>query len=976
MSQDALSVSRSHGSHLPDVVQYVRFALSRLTDTNGQHEFEHICRHYARHRITMFILPATGPVGSGGDQGRDFETFRGSRPAADPSTGGQESTIAFGCTIQQAGLPGKLKKDVEKIVSEGKPVDEVHYFCTAPIPVAKRHELVGWCREKKGFELTVHDGEALAEGLAGQDVFWIAEKFLNVPSTLYPPPPDGEEWYRELKEEVREREPNVSRWPDFGKAKRGLRHACRDDSHRQDILFWLSKIDSFCDSDDPAIKRRALYESSYARLNIFRGVGSLTGSEHHADEYLRSLPEEPTLEELSGHSIILCMCLTAVRMGNSGQDADELDVLRRESLAHLDELAAESDISDSRRAELHLCRSNLLLSAPPEDDPFGMLIDCLEEISRLLPNAPLFPLGSYAEIIENFLSRSPGHRRLREMNRQADEIVAKREGGYAAARRRCERAEADLKRGDVLIAAEELHGVREHWFTRETIPQAAAVLSLLGECYKRLGLYHAAKMYLVGSARLLDLGLEDTQHLVGRALMSACRLQYLSGAWAGLLDLLTVANLAHFHLNPHPGETDEEDEMLTESIGLLIDCDTVAAESEPAFLPMIRQMADRLDFGNEFDDLAETARGREIPADAWERFEARPVDDIRVKRRVTWSALGIQWTVEWPNVWAVEHRAEAFAASLQVVQVMLLEETLVLVGHEATIDFGLHDGTDVLVNQNPAAGPTTWTVRWPRQVVSGGAGDSIGQSVVAIMHVLYGLSALPEERLLSVMERLSEEGKMMQLSVGRPHEESMSGFVPEELFNENRRLFVADRSPSPAKENPAMRACVEPGPGYSAAEAEAMIRNRYEMIPAGIPAALATLRESPHFLTIVRELRVEGWKDWHVLQAVFNGVLNTWVGPGYESSDGLEGFQERMLDLQQRLASDGDVGLPPIVPDAITAESMKQFLVGSAGPTMMAWGLRLPRVRFRIEDIIDALARDYRYWDDDVPHDDPFPTEE
>jgi hypothetical protein len=61
--------------------QMVRLALGSLAADNAHHSFEHLCRHVAKRRIASNVLPATGPVSVGGDQGRDFETFRGGRVA-------------------------------------------------------------------------------------------------------------------------------------------------------------------------------------------------------------------------------------------------------------------------------------------------------------------------------------------------------------------------------------------------------------------------------------------------------------------------------------------------------------------------------------------------------------------------------------------------------------------------------------------------------------------------------------------------------------------------------------------------------------------------------------------------------------------------------------------------------------------------------------------------------------------------------
>src|SRR5216684_4511108 len=66
---------RSSGSTPVQVAQYIRFALEQLPGENGHHKFEQLCFHLARRRIYPNLVPATGPVSAGGDQGADFETY-------------------------------------------------------------------------------------------------------------------------------------------------------------------------------------------------------------------------------------------------------------------------------------------------------------------------------------------------------------------------------------------------------------------------------------------------------------------------------------------------------------------------------------------------------------------------------------------------------------------------------------------------------------------------------------------------------------------------------------------------------------------------------------------------------------------------------------------------------------------------------------------------------------------------------------
>jgi Family of unknown function (DUF6119) len=175
----------------PDMAaQQIRFALTRLRSRNAHHQFEDACRHFAVARISRNILPATGPVSAGGDQGRDFETFRsyiGSHLPGSFMAVEHQQPVVFACTLQQAGLEAKIREDVAAIAA-GEPTEAVFAFCEADMPVSRRHELTAWASGEHGIALQVIDGTALAELLAHADVFWIAERYLSVPSVFRPAP--------------------------------------------------------------------------------------------------------------------------------------------------------------------------------------------------------------------------------------------------------------------------------------------------------------------------------------------------------------------------------------------------------------------------------------------------------------------------------------------------------------------------------------------------------------------------------------------------------------------------------------------------------------------------------------------------------------------------------------------------------------------------------------------------------------------
>ena len=149
----------------------IRFALAQLPAHSAHHTFEDICRHLARQFICSNVLPATGPVSAGGDQGRDFETFRTYlRDELGPHEGFlglvSEGTIAFVCTTQSEGVLAKVAQDIAKIRTSGHPVHEIKAFSLASVPVAARHKLESETQQQHAIRLEFFDAEAITELLA------------------------------------------------------------------------------------------------------------------------------------------------------------------------------------------------------------------------------------------------------------------------------------------------------------------------------------------------------------------------------------------------------------------------------------------------------------------------------------------------------------------------------------------------------------------------------------------------------------------------------------------------------------------------------------------------------------------------------------------------------------------------------------------------------------------------------------------
>src|SRR5919112_3940241 len=91
---------------LDPIRSQIRFHLAELSARNEHHGFERLCSEVVRERICRNVVPATGPVSAGGDQGRDLETFKTyleASPLRDSTFLGMASDgiLVFACSTEK-----------------------------------------------------------------------------------------------------------------------------------------------------------------------------------------------------------------------------------------------------------------------------------------------------------------------------------------------------------------------------------------------------------------------------------------------------------------------------------------------------------------------------------------------------------------------------------------------------------------------------------------------------------------------------------------------------------------------------------------------------------------------------------------------------------------------------------------------------------------------------------------------------------
>ncbi len=265
------------------VRQYILFALDELSARNGQYEFENLCQEVIRARVASNLVAATGPVNAKGDQGRDAETFTtGLQDELGPhgpflgKVSGEPA--AFCMTIQKAGLAAKFLADANKIVADGEAVARIYAFCTERIAVGVRHTDAADIAKEVGVPVEILDGKWLSEQIATNELFWVAERYLDLPAELrLDDAPDSEAQvaapYATAREHWQARkQPAVTRG-DFHDLRRCLRFANEPGEGRPDLPFWMDRLRQLLDSEDADLVLRVRYELIVAHIVGLRDLG-------------------------------------------------------------------------------------------------------------------------------------------------------------------------------------------------------------------------------------------------------------------------------------------------------------------------------------------------------------------------------------------------------------------------------------------------------------------------------------------------------------------------------------------------------------------------------------------------------------------------------------------------------------------------------------------------------------------------------
>jgi len=974
--------------NIDQVIAQIRFQLDQLSARNAQHDFEHLCRHLTRARICANILPATGPVAAGGDQGRDFETFvtyLRSTSIADSTFVGKisQKPIAFACSIQRRRISSKIKSDVDTIMKSGSPVEAVHYFCTSNVPVSTRHALKDWARNRYAINLEVHDGNSISELLADREVFWIAQQCLNIPSEIYPRATDEKIWYTTSLRMWKSGKVISVNFADFNDVRAATRYATFSAEARQDLPFWLGLLGKFIDDRSlPQLRRKVIYEIAVASL---RGRGELLGQEDHIREYFSTTSELEDPTDMEDAFALMNYCIGAVHQNKVQLTNDELGSWQDKLRTRVKERLEAADRPGLKCLLLEI-QGHLCLSIDPRRPKPPDLEGAVKYWTQLVDvaiDAPLFPLERFADRLTRYTGFIGTTKGFDQLTQKTDLLLSQRYGHFKTAEKCVDRAMEFYKSGKMIKALNQLHQAKVEWFAEETIHASLLSILLISRFYRELGLLYAAKYYALAAAHMAANSLRsDVKLLVPRALIAAAECDYSQGAWCGFLELTEIGlrTYALFTKHTDKAAADEFERTLFHITTLM----TITNRLDPELLEFVKGLIREWklnDWLKEILPKSDKIWGRKGLPDIWtslnQELGGPPFNDLGGVRRAKWSELGITWNITWKNDYATTFAAEQLIAVLQILLADLSGVDLCLLKTQVNIEISVEDLAKPKGESIPSNKERKWKVTLPMYSGKGDRAEfermNIDTLTVGTL-VLADISLLPRERFYEVIRNCFKNGISMKTFVSRPYEVLYRDFVPKEVFDRSAR--AAKTPPDPVgnfdlKEHGELAWIGGPGPGYSKEKANEYLRNRYSRLLIPIRHTLKHLLKSPEFHTTLKRLRSDGWLDWHILSSLYAIALNYRVEQNPDARGDIHAEKKMVQRLMKEPESETAI---PVPVEEFKEERIRMQQKLNMLSTLRIYGLECRQTTPDFESIDHFLRHRYSYWNDDVQHTAPFPS--
>ena len=582
------------------------------------------------------------------------------------------------------------------------------------------------------------------------------------------------------------------------------------------------------------------------------------------------------------------------------------------------------------------------------------------------------------DILQLLVPLWSNHTEWRQLLDLVDEAVAERSGKYILGARARDRATKLLEAGRCLDALEELHQTKIEWWSGERVRGSLLAMFMISRLYLELRLPQASKAYALAVGYIAAMTSDDKlADLVPTALLMAAKADFIAGAWCNATELYELGLKAQ-HEYIEDGFDWEKHTMVEEAVLHLAYVKACSAVVGPGLATQISETIARIGVQDVIDGAVDALNAEDRYF--WESFTnkgliARPFADLGEVRYIRFSALGTDWTLIAKSDTESVLATERFAAAAQVTLAALAREDLCLIQTQINVwiesERSVQTCAEERIESIAGNDGREWTVRLA-SIDSGANPEEIAAELLTMLTIiLREVSLLPEADLSASLESAFRRGLGHKLSSGRPYDELAVYFASDPGRENLRSKYNTpwDCRDGSSGEHSELRWQDGPGPTYSRERANELLQTRYATLAMSLRITVAMVDSKEEFRSTAEALRTKGWLDWHILAAISNIVMNYRFPPG-RFDPHAEMTRREMMQAASRPES-GTAEPVPIGSFTIDAMNFNRQLAMLS--LLNHWGLECKQRTPDMPAIERLMANRYGYWDDDVPHDDPFP---
>jgi hypothetical protein len=798
---------------------------------------------------------------------------------------------------------------------------------------------------------------------------------------------DDEKWYVDLKKKFAAFGSASLILGNFFELRGAARHSRFTDYLHDDIPFWISKLELIISQEDfpKHFRRVAIYELCFLALYAQR----LDEFESLVLEFFEALESFTSTDELENTVILLSIVISASKLKTSNSYSSKYGGWKQRVIG-LIEQEQKADNTTTRKANLFDLRAQAALQLEIHDDYQSAIdrgFENLKQVVALLDEATLFPIYRLSHqltvYLERFIDSDPKlTETLESLANAVDQALAMKDGNFSLAKASRDRALMYFNKDQYVKAIEYFHKAKLFWFSDEGMKGTIIASALLSSSYNNLRLHFAGKYYGFATASLVTSSppLKGVESYFPRGMAMAALSDYMAGAWLSFFDSADLFLATHFEIEEKPLDLETHEEFQHVLFGA-VTIRSVTQRLYPDFLAFVDFRIGRWNeiptdiltaLKDKVEELLKEKTDKELVAWLGGRVNQTPFNDAGARRVIRWKALGVNWKVDFVNDYITTSMAEQFIAMLQILQTDLAQEDFCTLRTNVTIRVE-HTSSKFSFDELTPTPEHKWVVRIPSSNQSGQ--DHIRQhyfpQIALMFTALSYVSLLGSGEGQQIFENHVKNEMGSKITPVKPYEQLYREIVSEGLFKHSKR--EAFRSVDEHKVNPKVIAEIGWKDGqsalYDAAIAQRAITSRYKNCVRAIHITIAKLRGSEPFEFMVKHFKNTGWKDWHIVMAMYHAALNYKANASIGSSGTQEDFQRKFETFQGEDEQDCYMDIPiDVFSISNVQEQFHLFVV----PILKLYKLEYKGHFVESNAILDLLTERFRFMEDDVEHDDLF----